>query len=348
MRAAPSAPASWGSAGTRRERPNFSSSARRAPGVFATPPVRRDRRERDPISSRSISSVRAMTSRNRPVPAAHLSFIAKSATLPSGVKRMTLLSWPPMSSTVLALGNRWRAPRAWHVISVTAKSADAALSLPYPVETVNTTAEGDASAPARARENASSQAFFAEAPVATMDAPAISTLRVRSTRCGGEGDGVGGREDPDGRGDRPVVVPVAVAIGGDLHHEGEEKTRFLLPPQRPRRVLHHLFLDRGGRLVPVDHHRVLRAPPDAVCAPDARHRAEQSCWGEDLDGARRAVRDARPASGAARGVDEGRHRGVLGEFPRPRGAPHPHALDRPAEPGQLVALEMGHGHARAC
>src|SRR3990172_8505935 len=82
---------------------------------------------------------------------------------------------------VLALGNRWRAPRAWHVISVTAKSADAALSLPYPVETVNTTAEGDASAPARARENASSQAFIAEAPVATMDEPAISPLRSSRT-----------------------------------------------------------------------------------------------------------------------------------------------------------------------
>ena len=90
----------------------------------------REARERWPIRSRSISSVRAITSRNRPVPAAHLSFIAKSVTLPSGESRMTLLSCPPMSSTVAALGNRRRAPLAWQVISVTFRSAEGTASRP--------------------------------------------------------------------------------------------------------------------------------------------------------------------------------------------------------------------------
>ena len=168
MSAAPSAPVSCGSSGTRKRIRNRSSSALRAPGFFATPPVRtaggaipsrsaraairseiarctpqaissgaapeamRDttsdsaktvqveltesdrvaRRERSPIRSRSISSVLAITSRNLPVPAAHLSFMAKSATFPSGPSRITLLSCPPMSRTVSAPGKRRLAPRA--------------------------------------------------------------------------------------------------------------------------------------------------------------------------------------------------------------------------------------------
>ena len=49
-------------------------------------------RESVPISSSSISRVLAITSRNRPVPAAHLSFITKSITLPLWSTFMTLLS----------------------------------------------------------------------------------------------------------------------------------------------------------------------------------------------------------------------------------------------------------------
>ena len=56
-------------------------------------------RDISPKASRSTSNARAITSRNRPVPAAHLSFIAKSFTPPSSVKRIALLSCPPMSMT---------------------------------------------------------------------------------------------------------------------------------------------------------------------------------------------------------------------------------------------------------
>ena len=46
----------------------------------------------------------AMNSRNLPVPAAQRSFISNLATLPVGVRAMTLVSWPPMSRTVRASG----------------------------------------------------------------------------------------------------------------------------------------------------------------------------------------------------------------------------------------------------
>ena len=65
----------------------------------------------------------AMFWRKRPVPAAHLSFMRKSSTLPFSSILMTFESWPPMSSTVVASGARRRAPAAWQVISVTRRSA---------------------------------------------------------------------------------------------------------------------------------------------------------------------------------------------------------------------------------
>ena len=71
------------------------------------------------ISSSVSPSVRAIISRKRPVPAAHLSFMAKDSTLPSPSSRMILLSCPPMSMTVRAPGRRKWAPRAWQLISVT-------------------------------------------------------------------------------------------------------------------------------------------------------------------------------------------------------------------------------------
>ena len=63
-----------------------------------------DRRATGPSSSTSISRVRAIISRKRPVPAAHLSFMTKSVTSPASFKWMALLSWPPMSRIVRTLG----------------------------------------------------------------------------------------------------------------------------------------------------------------------------------------------------------------------------------------------------
>ena len=56
-------------------------------------------RARSHMSSGRRPRVLAMTSRKRPVPAEHLSFIMKSFTSPSST-RMILVSWPPMSMTV--------------------------------------------------------------------------------------------------------------------------------------------------------------------------------------------------------------------------------------------------------
>ena len=83
-------------------------------------------REMSPRSSMGISSRSAMTSRNLPVPAAHLSFMTKSAMTPSASREMALLSWPPMSMMVRTVPS-WEpshaAPRALALISLIDSSA---------------------------------------------------------------------------------------------------------------------------------------------------------------------------------------------------------------------------------
>jgi len=48
----------------------------------------------------------AISSRNAPVPAAHFRFILKPDRRPSSAMWMTLVSWPPMSMTVILRG-KW-------------------------------------------------------------------------------------------------------------------------------------------------------------------------------------------------------------------------------------------------
>ena len=79
-------------------------------------------RPRSQNSGSGSSSTRAMASMKRPVPAAHLSFMTKLATLPSASRLMTFESWPPMSMMARTSGLSQRAPRAWQVISVTDES----------------------------------------------------------------------------------------------------------------------------------------------------------------------------------------------------------------------------------
>lgn len=72
------------------------------------------------LSSPSRSTLRAfaITSRNRPVPAAHLSFITKCVTFPSSDTDIALESWPPISIIVHLRGYKEKIPLAWQVISV--------------------------------------------------------------------------------------------------------------------------------------------------------------------------------------------------------------------------------------
>lgn len=87
-------------------------------------------RPRRLISAMSSSSVRAIISRKRPVPAAHLSFIMKPVTWPVSSRLMILLSCPPMSMIVRTAGFRKCAPRAWQVISVLVSVAKGMLFRP--------------------------------------------------------------------------------------------------------------------------------------------------------------------------------------------------------------------------
>ena len=109
---------------------------------------------RPAASPSSVSSMPRMpdsTCRNRPVPAAHLSFIMKSRTEPSDSVLMTLLSCPPISSTTPVRGKRCTAPRAWQVISVTVLAAKGRDTRPYPVPTMQDGVDTPASAQAAAR-----------------------------------------------------------------------------------------------------------------------------------------------------------------------------------------------------
>ena len=67
--------------------------------LIAVPPPRRASSQ---ISSGRRAIVFAMTSKKRPVPAEHLSFITKSFTRPSSI-RMIFVSWPPISMTTSSL-----------------------------------------------------------------------------------------------------------------------------------------------------------------------------------------------------------------------------------------------------
>ena len=85
---------------------------------------------RPPRASTSTFKIPAITSRNRPVPAAHLSFITKPLMRPDSSKEMTLASWPPMSMTVRASGIRKWQPRAWALSSLISPPAPAQRFLP--------------------------------------------------------------------------------------------------------------------------------------------------------------------------------------------------------------------------
>ena len=81
-------------------------------------------------SPSDISNERAIASKKRPVPAAHLSFIAKFLTVPSVSIAMPLMSCPPMSMIAFTLGSVICTPIAWQEISEMFSSAVATLFLP--------------------------------------------------------------------------------------------------------------------------------------------------------------------------------------------------------------------------
>ncbi len=86
------------------ERNDFRFRENRAEAADLRRPFRLE--ERAPNSSRSTSRARAITSRKRPVPAAHLSFIAKFMTRPFSSMTTALLSCPPMSMSDRMDGSR--------------------------------------------------------------------------------------------------------------------------------------------------------------------------------------------------------------------------------------------------
>ena len=81
-------------------------------------------------SATPTSSILAITSRKRPVPAAHLSFIRKFSSLPLSPMLITLASCPPMSRSVLAWGYMVCTPSVCAESSLITKSAASKLLRP--------------------------------------------------------------------------------------------------------------------------------------------------------------------------------------------------------------------------
>ena len=81
-------------------------------------------------SGRLSSKAFAMASKKRPVPAEHLSFIAKFLTVPSVSMLMPLTSWPPMSMIARTFGSVTCTPMAWQLISEMFSSAKGTLLRP--------------------------------------------------------------------------------------------------------------------------------------------------------------------------------------------------------------------------
>ena len=96
-------------------------------------------------SSRCVS-----TSKKRPVPAAHLSFISKRSTTPCSLSSMTLLSWPPMSIIVRVPGIMCQVPMPCAMISGMFRSARSKDLRPYPVDTRYAMSDSEAPISSRA------------------------------------------------------------------------------------------------------------------------------------------------------------------------------------------------------
>ena len=81
-------------------------------------------------SGRLSSNAFAIASKKRPVPAEHLSFIAKFFTVPSVSMLMPFTSWPPMSIIARTFGSVTWTPIAWQLISEMFSSANGTLFRP--------------------------------------------------------------------------------------------------------------------------------------------------------------------------------------------------------------------------
>src|SRR3989338_4063172 len=185
-------------------------------------------RERRPTSTSGTWSSEAMTSRARPVPAAHLSFMRKLVTRPAASHRIALQSCPPMSRMVRTPAKKWWLPRAWQAISVTFFWANGTTTRPYPVATVNPMSSRRRDVPASARSRAATAAAALSGPVRTMLWAAIapSTISTALARLppgrldGADVPGHAAGEDEVG------LDPHAPARGDDL---GDE--RLVDPPE---------------------------------------------------------------------------------------------------------------------
>src|SRR5438270_13985595 len=78
--------------------------------------------DKSPTTSSGTSRYFAARAMNVPDPAAHLSLLLNSRTLPLSVTEIARVHWLPMSRTAPAWGRRKETPRAALVISVVAMS----------------------------------------------------------------------------------------------------------------------------------------------------------------------------------------------------------------------------------
>ena len=143
---------------------------------------------------------------------------------------------------------------------------------------------------------------------------------------------------------------VAITGGRNLRQKVHVENFLFFPLDDPAGVLHHFFLERGDRLIPLDLDRARGTGQDAFPAPDAffggndRRRpffAGGRLGGLEGNGLLRAPTDAEAAAFTGLPFDPGGNIRMLTQLSLPAGASHAQVLQGPSEPGQFMALEVG-------
>ncbi len=156
-----------------------------------------------------------------------------------------------------------------------------------------------------------------------------------------QGQGIGGDEHADVWQDGHVVLPVAVAVGGDVHHQGDVE---LGPPVHHRLgILRHTAVQGRLGVVVGEVDSIEVAGPQAPATAHAVglvHMHLPALLVKDKSTVGALLLAAAAAPAGVRG-DLRLATGVLLLLPRPGPAAHADVLDGAAEAGHLVALEVG-------
>lgn len=158
-----------------------------------------------------------------------------------------------------------------------------------------------------------------------------------------EGHGVGRGEDSEIGHHGGVVVVPAVALGADVHDEADVEVRLVL--EHGLRVFGNLVVEACRGVPRTEHGAVVLAEGHALAASHASGIVDHGLVvAVEAQGAVGAVPDAYAAAYAVVAVNLGLRGTVELELTGDAGGPHAEVLERAAESGLLMTLEMRHAY----